>query len=724
METTNPEMMWEEAAGMGEWSLLDLIALEELQHLQDGLAEIGHVKSVISDPEGHLLTMPSNDIPICRIVQQSPHGSSGCAGTLLTLSEKIKQDRRTMIHACDQAGILKAAVPIIIDHRHLANWWVSQYCAQITDLSQLISYARRIGIGQDLLLQAVESSVSVSRDHFQKVLNWIDPLVQKITRLGYENRVLARNNSQLHRVQSELDQYKHNFEGMVQERTADLIHTNQRLRLKVMECDLAEEQNARKSKLIDAINQVLHQIVANRSEQSLARTCLREAQTLTGSPFGFMVEHQDEGWQVMAETSTEETAQSPHEKLEDRFELQGIWQKLVQTGLPIMLSGTGKDFKAPVPRGFPGIKTLLAVPLSNEKGVSGFIALANNPTGYALIDQTDIITLAQAFSETLMRARAEHDKHLSERRLNLALDSAEEGLWDYLPQKGRIYYSPRWFTMLDYSPGELPYTFETWTTLTHPEDLPLLKDTFEHVLRGKEESFGLDIRMLCQSARWRWVQARGRTVERDAAGNALRIVGTLIDINKYKHVEMALQKANEELQRLAALDDLTQIANRRRFDERLADEWRRARRDNAVMAVILCDIDFFKLYNDTYGHVKGDEALYAVAQAISAVLKRPMDLVARYGGEEFALVLPKTDLPGATRVAREIKAAVEALQIPHEASRISPFITLSFGVAARIPIGEKPSKTLVEQADKALYKAKARGRDQIVPAEWVEVPSY
>jgi diguanylate cyclase (GGDEF)-like protein/PAS domain S-box-containing protein len=716
MKRMNPDKEWEDIVPAGDLSLLDLIALEELQHLQDGLAGIGHVKSVISDPEGHLLTMPSNDIPICRIVRQSRHGSSDCMHTLVSLSGRIKQDLRPMIHSCESTGILKAAVPILINQRHLANWWISQYCTQLTDPSQLASYARRIGIESDLLLKAAENSVPVSREEFEKVLNWIGQLTQKFAGLGYKNLLLARSNSRLDRLQSELDRYKKNLEAVIQARTADLIHTNQRLQLKVMERDIVEEQTARKSKLVDAINQVLQQIVTRRSEKSLAQICLREAQALTASPFGFMVEHQDEGWLVTASTLGEPVQDPQTIEIEMTFEVGDLWRKLIQTGEPVILSAVDQRQQSLLPAEFPRIKTLLAVPFPRDNGIEGFIALADNPGGYALIDQTDITALAKAFSETLMRSRAEQDKYFSEKRLKLALDSAEEGLWDYLPQKNRIYYSPRWFTMLNYNAGELPYSFETWSTLTHPEDLPVLKGTFDNVLQGKEESFAIDIRMLCQSGQWRWVQARGRTVDRDAEGRAVRTVGTLIDIHKYKHVEIALQKANEELQRLAALDDLTQIANRRRFDERLADEWLRARRDNAMLAVILCDIDFFKLYNDNYGHVKGDEALYAVAQAISAILKRPMDLVARYGGEEFAVVLPKTDLQGATRVAKEIKQAVDSLRIPHKASRIRPFITLSFGVAARIPEGETPAKRLVEQADKALYKAKARGRDQIVQA--------
>jgi diguanylate cyclase (GGDEF)-like protein/PAS domain S-box-containing protein len=340
--------------------------------------------------------------------------------------------------------------------------------------------------------------------------------------------------------------------------------------------------------------------------------------------------------------------------------------------------------------------------------------VAQKEENYALVDQNDVEALAQAFIEVLLRRRSEAEKADHEKRLNLALESANEGLWDYNPIRGDIYYSPRWFAMLGYKPGEFPETLETWSTLCHPDDLTVLEDTLHSLAAGKEEAFNVEIRMLSRPGQWRWFQARGRTVEKDDDGLVLRVVGTLIDISKYKQVEVALQKANGELQRLAALDDLTQIANRRRFEDRLAQEWRRGRREKSMLAVIICDIDYFKNYNDTYGHLKGDETLYAVAQGISAALRRPMDLVARYGGEEFAMILPNTDIAGAERVAQEVKKVVATLSIEHQSSQVSPNITLSFGVAAITPTPDLSSKILIETADRALYSAKSKGRNQII----------
>jgi len=172
-----------------------------------------------------------------------------------------------------------------------------------------------------------------------------------------------------------------------------------------------------------------------------------------------------------------------------------------------------------------------------------------------------------------------------------------------------------------------------------------------------------------------------------------------------------LQQANQELQRLASSDGLTHVANRRCFDEFLAQEWQRSAREQSPLSMILCDVDCFKLYNDTYGHLAGDDALRQVAQAIAQVVKRPADLVARYGGEEFAVILPNTDAAGAAIVAAQMQANVRALQIPHASSQVAEFVTLSLGVATTIPHHQLSSATLIGAADQGLYRAKAQGRN-------------
>jgi diguanylate cyclase (GGDEF)-like protein len=230
----------------------------------------------------------------------------------------------------------------------------------------------------------------------------------------------------------------------------------------------------------------------------------------------------------------------------------------------------------------------------------------------------------------------------------------------------------------------------------------------------QERLWGLLIAHQCSNTR-QWQQSEINLFNQLAGQAAIAI--------QQSELYQQLQQANQELQRLAASDGLTLVANRRCFDDTLKTEWQRLAREKASLSLILCDVDCFKLYNDTYGHLAGDDALRQVAQTISQTVKRPADLVARYGGEEFAVILPNTDITGAMAVAKEIQTNVQALQLPHPTSTISKFITLSIGVAAIIPDSKSSADTLVAAADQGLYQAKAQGRNCVVQIDFHTLPN-
>ena len=171
--------------------------------------------------------------------------------------------------------------------------------------------------------------------------------------------------------------------------------------------------------------------------------------------------------------------------------------------------------------------------------------------------------------------------------------------------------------------------------------------------------------------------------------------------------------SNQHLKTLTLKDSLTQVYNRRYFKQQLNKEWFRLRRINASLSVVLCDVDCFKLYNDTYGHQLGDQCLQKIAEAMSSALKRSADILSRYGGEEFIAILPDTDLDGAVKVAEKIRNAVKELQIPHRNSLVDSVVTISAGAATTVPHSRDNPKMLVQAADNALYLAKNRGRDCI-----------
>ncbi|AOE87168.1 response regulator [Pseudomonas sp. TCU-HL1] len=193
-------------------------------------------------------------------------------------------------------------------------------------------------------------------------------------------------------------------------------------------------------------------------------------------------------------------------------------------------------------------------------------------------------------------------------------------------------------------------------------------------------------------------------LQRDEAHRALR------------ESQQQLLETNLVLQRLMNSDGLTGLSNRRHFDEYLDMEWRRALREQSELSLLMIDVDHFKGYNDSFGHVAGDEALRRVAEAIRASGSRATDLAARYGGEEFAMVLPGTASGGARLLAEKVRRSIEALAIPHDKPVAGSVLSVSIGVATLVPKTGQPSLLLVDTADQGLYQAKNNGRNQVALA--------
>ncbi len=304
----------------------------------------------------------------------------------------------------------------------------------------------------------------------------------------------------------------------------------------------------------------------------------------------------------------------------------------------------------------------------------------------------------------------------SRRWLELAEKIAHMGHWRYTIADRKLVWSEEIYQIYGVSKDRFTLTVESALAAYLPEDRPLVANLFESALTNPGP-FECSARLLRADGVLRHVQSRG-IAQSDQTGAVVAVFGVFADVTDQKKIEQELKEAhalseysNRALQEMAMQDALTGLPNRRHFDAALAQEFKRAARDNAELSLIMIDLDHFKGYNDCYGHPAGDECLRRVAEAIAGIPQRPADLVARYGGEELVILLPNTTAAGAATVARMAGEAVRQLCIAHirNPGRI---VTVSCGVASFAP-GMDPQVPvmLVERADQALYRAKLAGRN-------------
>jgi diguanylate cyclase (GGDEF)-like protein/PAS domain S-box-containing protein len=283
--------------------------------------------------------------------------------------------------------------------------------------------------------------------------------------------------------------------------------------------------------------------------------------------------------------------------------------------------------------------------------------------------------------------------------------------------KGLIkYLSPSVVNLLGYKPldvvGTKVYDF------LHPEDIDYIKEQHEHVIKVSKTVIS-EVRVRKKDGNYLWFESSAHCIK-DSKGTIKEILSVSRDITvrkvmekQLKEANIKLTEANEKLKELSFTDSLTGISNRRYFETCLKRDWRRTQRTFKPLSLLMIDIDYFKIYNDTYGHLQGDECLKIVAQTFKDTIKRGGDLVARLGGEEFVVILPDTDEIGATKVANNLRASIEGLKIPNKLSEVMPYITISVGIASIVPSISNKYHDLIHCADTALYNAKNKGRNRV-----------
>lgn len=222
-----------------------------------------------------------------------------------------------------------------------------------------------------------------------------------------------------------------------------------------------------------------------------------------------------------------------------------------------------------------------------------------------------------------------------------------------------------------------------------------------------------DYRALTKDGRFVWIRDVVHVV-RKPDGEVDSLIGFMFDITERKQTEQKLVELQKELEQLSFKDGLTGLANRRKFDLSMEIEWRNAKRTGQPLSLIMVDIDYFKQYNDHYGHLQGDDCLKAVSKALNECALRARDFVARFGGEEFVLVLPETNAEAVAAVAEHCREAIAKLQIPHAKSSIGPHLSISLGVGTIVPTPNDQQLDFINKVDRRLYLAKQKGRDCIV----------
>ena len=263
--------------------------------------------------------------------------------------------------------------------------------------------------------------------------------------------------------------------------------------------------------------------------------------------------------------------------------------------------------------------------------------------------------------------------------------------------------------MVGWTPQEVMH--QTSIELIHPDDRPKAAAVVRQLFSGAEDAM-IACRIRKRNGEYLWVEASLRVVRHPVTGAPTGILNMTRDITERKQAEQKLQEAYKAVETLAITDALTGLANRRQFDQCLTNEWRRGLRDRNPLAMLLIDVDLFKSYNDTYGHVRGDSCLKQIAEAALDVVARPGDLVARFGGEEFAVILPNTSTEGALQVANEICEGLRRRRLEHSCNPLG-ILTISVGCAAMVPSLGQHAINLIELADEALYTAKRNGRNQV-----------
>jgi diguanylate cyclase (GGDEF)-like protein/PAS domain S-box-containing protein len=352
-----------------------------------------------------------------------------------------------------------------------------------------------------------------------------------------------------------------------------------------------------------------------------------------------------------------------------------------------------------------GIDAYLLKPLSLKKLLEKIEKLLHTKElEHELLDSKEKLKILKKLEDT------EKELLLYKERVDFAFRATQEGLWDWDIKRGTVYLSSRWKEIIGYSDDELKNSIGVWENSLYSADLKRAKDEIEKVFSHLEEHYEIEFRQIHKDGHFIWILSRG-TVEYDTCGQPVRMIGTHQDISKQKKIEFELKEAKKIAENLAITDGLTGLYNRRYFNEIIDKELKRSKRDSKNLALLMLDIDYFKQYNDTYGHKQGDKALASLAMVLQECASRAEDSVFRVGGEEFCILFFPKSIEEAENYANKIISKIKSIELEHKTSKVSKYLTVSIGIAfKRYDID---ADKLYQRVDEALYSSKHNGRDQV-----------
>jgi diguanylate cyclase (GGDEF)-like protein/PAS domain S-box-containing protein len=355
-----------------------------------------------------------------------------------------------------------------------------------------------------------------------------------------------------------------------------------------------------------------------------------------------------------------------------------------------------------------GIDAYLIKPLSLSKLIKKIeVVLTPIEIKKELYDSNEKLKLLKKLEAT------EKELLIYKERVDFAFRATQEALWDWNIKENNLYISERWKEMLGYDNKDIQKNnIQIWIDSVYEKDMEDVKRFIFNIFANKISRYELKYRQVQKNKNLIWILTRA-VVEYDQDGNPIRMIGTNQDITKEKEKEKELKEAKMIAEKLSITDGLTGLYNRRYFNKQIGKELNRSKRDKKHIAFLMLDVDHFKQYNDTYGHLQGDDALMAIAEVLKEFTVRAEDTAFRLGGEEFGIIFFPKDIDETKTYAQNILNKIESLQIEHKNNLSSKYITVSLGIIFKEFDLDLSMDEIYQKADEALYYSKVNGRNQV-----------